>query len=504
MNGIFVGLALLFGAALGWSAVAVLVGVFIVAMTLHWRTNLWTIALVAAAIAGSWRVHDRPAITVPDWTAEQTLFIGRVVRGPVETGRAQRFELTTWPDDGIAHAVSSVKLCATAAVLPSLVFGDVISASGSIRTLEQVDRQTAGYLRSVGCAGTFTIGQMSVVTPGHGLRSDLDRVRRRMTDALQGAFPGESGALMAGLVTGDDAGLSDRQRSAFIVTGTSHTTAVSGSNLAVIVAILAMFGGLAQIARQLMWQVAVVALLWGYVLVIGISPPPARAAMVATLAFVATRLGRRPDFVTISVATAGIELLIWPSHFDTLSYQLSTISALALILGLAGRSSNGMRNKLIYGIVATSVTQAATSPLLVPTFGRFTIFAVPANLIVGALCTFAFPFLLVAGLIGLLSQTAATLIATPAAVPVLISLWTVREISGLPFARSGSSLAIMTPEWIWIGLALTVVISLSSECRNGLRRAGSEFALLDRPALAVLSCASTGAMIGLVVGLWAR
>src|SRR3712207_7452256 len=49
-------------------------------------------------------------------------------------------------------------------------------------------------------------------------------------------------ALLAGLVTGDDAALSPARQESFLETGTTHLTAVSGSNLAILLVIAASLG----------------------------------------------------------------------------------------------------------------------------------------------------------------------------------------------------------------------------------------------------------------------
>ena len=504
MTGITLGLALVLGAALGWSGVVACAGIAAVAFSLRDRDHIWLTILVLFSIVGCLRVHGREQIVIPDWADGERLLVGRVASGPVESGRAQSFDLRAKPDVMRNGDEESVVLCTSAPVLPELHFGDEIRAFGTIQPLDVVEGNTAGYLKSRGCIGSLFIQRFEVSDEGAGLRSVLDHIRRRMTTSLQATFTGDTGALMAGLVTGDDAGLSRDQRDAFIITGTSHVTAVSGSNLAVILVLLTVLGGLVGRAKTFWWQAVVVFALWGYVAIIGLSPPPFRAACVATLALGAIRAGRRPDFVTLSVIVAAAELVIRPADFDSLAFRLSTISAIALVLGLWRRSPTGFRGWLGQGVIATAVTQAATSPILIPTFGRFTIYAIPANLIVGPMCALAFPFVLIAGVVGLFSTTAATIVPAPAVLPGDLSMGSVSAIAALPYAESGSSLAVVVPAWVWTTIAVTVVIALSRECRGGIVRVVHELRHLDPNRRAVLSCATASAVVGAFAGLWVR
>ena len=56
------------------------------------------------------------------------------------------------------------------------------------------------------------------------------------------AAPGDAGVLLSGFVTGDDRALTAARRDAFLRTSTVHLTAVSGANLALLVAVIAGTG----------------------------------------------------------------------------------------------------------------------------------------------------------------------------------------------------------------------------------------------------------------------
>ena len=118
--------------------------------------------------------------------------------------------------------------------------------------------------------------------------------------------------LLSGLVTGDDDGFSTERKDAFIRTGTTHLTAVSGSNLALVAGILATIGSATIGRHRVPWQLVTIIGVWAYALISGAQAPSVRAAIVATAAVLAFRVGRRPDFVTLILLAAGAMVLVEP------------------------------------------------------------------------------------------------------------------------------------------------------------------------------------------------
>lgn len=502
MTGTYLGLALLAGAAAGWAGVVATLGVAGISLLGGRRRLLWTIALVPAAFVGYLRVSEQKPLIVPEFVSGEIQVEGKVDSRPVESGRFQRFELTV--RDRESDEIGAFRLCATSPLVPQIGLSDRIQIVGDVRWIDDLDDRSAAYLKSRRCAGTIAAIHVVVMEKGSGIEVRLDDTRRRITAALHRAVPGDSGALLAGLVTGDDTALPSDRRDDFIVTGTSHITAVSGSNLAVIVTILTFAGVMGGFARRWPWQFATAGILWLYVGIIGPTPPPFRAACVATLAIFAVRFGRRPDFVTLSVLVAAVELLWRPADFESLAFRLSTVSSIALVLGLSGRTPRGWRGWLGNSVYATAATQAATAVFLIPIFGRFAIYSIPANLLIAPLCTVAFPLAVVSGLTGLVSPSLATAVAVPASIPATFVLEIAAFFAGLPGANVGSSLGDIIHPWIWAFFGLAAVVLLSKECRGGLSRIGATIASADTTARAVIAGSVAGALVGAFVGAIAR
>lgn len=503
MTGIVCGLSLLAGGFLGWSAPASLAALLLISLLAR-ANHVWLLAACAAfAALGAVRVGPPRETQAPNWLDGQQSIIGEVTGAPIDDGSHQSFVSTSRPADEV-NAVESTRICVIAPPLPRVGRGDRLLLSGEIQTIDEASERLAGSMRYRGCSGQLRVDSIAVLATGNGVRRAFDRLRRRMTDALLAAAPGDSGALLSGLATGDDTALTFSRRNAFIVTGTSHVTAVSGSNLSLLVATIVTGTSFAGSVRSPWRLVLVAGVVWFYVVLVGLSPPATRAAVVATLAVLARAIGRRPDFITLAVVAAAVEVVVRPADLHSLAFQLSTVSAISLVLGLGGRSPSGISGWLTHGIAATAVTQAATAALLVLTFGRLSVYAIPANLIIGPLCSAAFPIALGAGLVGVVDPTFAAALAFPARLLADLVLAVVSGLASLPFADAGNTLPTWVPWWPWLAVGSGMVIAMSHECRGGIARQYRRARAWNPRETAVAVGAAGGTFAGLMIAAIVR
>jgi competence protein ComEC len=239
--------------------------------------------------------------------------------------------------------------------------------------------------------------------------------------------------LLSGLVTGDDTGFSRARQEAFNSTGTTHLTAVSGSNLALVAGILAAIGGATVGRHRVGWQVATVGGVWAYAAITGAEAPALRAAIVATAAILAFRVGRRPDFVTLVVLAAGAMALLDPGRVESLGFRLSVAASLALALVLPPLMERGGGSGLAVVLAATAAAQIATLPILLPVFGTVPLTSLPANIIAAPLAAIAMPLAGLAGLAGFLWPPLAEPLAAPAVLAANLLIAAV-DVLGAPDA----------------------------------------------------------------------
>lgn len=206
--------------------------------------------------------------------------------------------------------------------------------------------------------------------------------------------------MLSGLVTGRDDALSEDRRDAFRNTGTSHLTAVSGSNLALLATVVTVSVHLWGLRHRRGWQVGLILLLWGYAALTGGEAPVRRAALVATAAVAAWFVGRHADMLT-ALLLSGAAMVAWqPMMLWSLSFQLSLAASAALAMVVHADSLNGTLRLLRSLLLANIAAQIATLPFAVGAFGQLPLLAIPTNLIVAPLAQLAFVLASLAAVVG--------------------------------------------------------------------------------------------------------
>lgn len=414
MTGIAAGTGALAGVAFGWwgaiASAAAVAGTLLLVKGDRLVAAACLVTVVAAVL-GAWRAGDyrRPPGTVAAIDLRQP---GMVATAPVVAGQRQHLVVAFGDsDDG---DVGVQRICVSASAFPKTGVGDTIRLRGAVRDARDVALAHRAFLGSRGCAGTMFAESMTVVESGSGVARGLSDLRSLLGETLRMTAPGDAGVLLSGLVTGDDAGFSAARRDAFITTGTTHLTAVSGSNLALVAGMLAAIGGATVGRHRLGWQAATVGGVWAYAAISGAEAPALRAAIVASAAVLAFRFGRKPDFVTLVVLAAGAMALLDPGRVESLGFRLSVAASLALALVLPPLVERSRGSRLAVVVAATAAAQVATLPILLPVFGAVSLTSIPANLIAAPLAAVATPMAGLAGLAGLLWRPLAEPLAAPA------------------------------------------------------------------------------------------
>jgi len=417
VTGVAVGVAFLAGAIAGLPALmlaAPLIGARLMAPGGR-RLLIPAMAVLLAVAAGVWRGHTADDSDALAWADRADAVRGRVVDAPARAGRQQRFVVAVEQARiGKRWQAASGRVRALAPEWPAVQLGDRVTLYGAAVPLADETASGRTYLRSLDCDGSLFARILYREERGQGWRRAVAIARQAIDDALARAAPGDTGAFLAGLVTGHDEALAPELRQAFRDTGTSHLTAVSGSNLAMVVTVLVTLGSKAGWRRRLAWQLVTIAGVFGYALLTGFQPPAARAAIVAAGAIFASRCGRRPDPVTLLVLAAALMVAIDPAARALLSFQLSFASALALALVLAASEPTGVAGWAGALTLATMAAEVATLPILLGARIPASPTAVLANALIGPVVELLFPLAILTALTGLVAPVVADALAVPA------------------------------------------------------------------------------------------
>lgn len=412
--GVALGFAVVAGATLGIVAVIPVVLILALMQAIGNRWTWWLLALgIAATILGAARSASVPSGSLPAEAIGSQLAAGEIVsmsRG----GVGGRSVLVVVDRIGPARDATDVEpfvVWVSLAGEHHVSRGDLVEMLWSIDSLSEVAPGYASYLRAQGAVATAHAWKIDVVTPGPAFFGYVEDLRSRVTEGLMSVLPGDRGALAAGIVTGDDSGLSDEAATAFRQTGTSHITAVSGSNVAMVVSLWAAFVPSARGRRFLAVQIGIIASVWVYAFLTGMEPPVARAATMATLMLLGAHVGRRPDPMTLLALTSAAMVLWNPRNVELIAFWLSVVATAAIISRLpVGTVSDAGANAIGIG-QGVLLAQLATIPLVLVTFGTWSLVSVVTNVVLAPLMLLAFPLCFLLGGLVLMSTWLASLVA---------------------------------------------------------------------------------------------
>lgn len=433
--GIAAGTGVLAGVAFGWwgalAFAASLVAVSAATRSLPSSTAIAIVLLLTVAGVSRHSVSgDLPALSLAEPPDPGALV---VASNPDLGGQYQQFVASPLDDP-------SVRLCIVARSLPIVRIGDHVAITGKTGQPQDEPLRIQRFLASRGCAASLFAQSVRVTESQAAGAWSFGRVRAAMSESLRRLVPGDAGSLLAGLVVGDDSALSREREEAFTNSGTTHLTAVSGSNLALIAGMLVALGRATVGQHRLGWQIVTIVGVWAFAFVTGAEAPAVRAAIVATVALLAVRFGRAADFPTLILLAAGAMALHDPGQVNRLGFQLSVAASLALALAMPAFYERGVAGMVSGVIAATTLAQIATLPLLLAVFGTVTALSIPANMVVAPLAGVAMPLAGLSGLVGLWNVHAGQLAVAPASLAADLMIATVERLGS-----SGAAMVIGVP-----------------------------------------------------------
>jgi len=414
---------------------------------------------------------------VAPWIDTTEAVRGTIVDSPRVDGQRQRVDIglsavrseAAADDDAWEPAIG--RLCAILPASPSVRLGDGVLVVGTITPLVDLPLGINQAFGSRGCGASLYATWIVVESQGSGWQRQVAGVRQGLTAAIRRAAPGDAGALLAGLATGDDHALSDDRRQAFLRTGTTHITAVSGANLALVVTAALAIAAAGGWRQHLAWQLATITAIWGYALLTGLAAPVTRAALVASGVVLAARVGRRPDLLTLTVLAAAAMVALQPRQLESLSFQLSFVSSLALVVVLAGSAPTGFGGWVWTIIRASAAAQLATLPVTLAVFGTVALGSIPTNLLIGPLVAVAFPLAVLAAPVAWLIPAVGSAVALPAIIGASAIFAVVDRLGA-----NDRTILVLGRTSLAETLVVTVIVTfavggMSEEGRRGWRRA---------------------------------
>ena len=444
--GLCVGIACANAVRVSWAAIPALAAALAVGGAVAEGVRL-PLVVLALALAGWWwgsaRLDslDRSPLMAQVGRAERSRV---VVTGPA---RKARFELRV-----PARVTRFGPLALDEAVLLELPLGrsppqgavlDVLGVVALPRgPAHGFDERT--WLRRHGIHVVLRGDRWRAVGRRGGLGALADRLRERLSKTLAPGVGGERRAVLAGVVLGDDQGLSDELRRRFRASGLYHLLAVSGQNVALVAGGALLLAWLVGLPRWL-GEIGALGAIGAYVLAVGAQPSVVRAGVAGALGSLAWLTARERDRWHFLLLGA-LVLLAWnPYNLLDAGFQLSFAAVVAIFVvapALRQRLEGYPVPRPLAAVVAVSTACGAlTAPILWLQFHAVPLLSVPANALAAPAVVPLLGLALVCAGLDPLSPPAAATVAWLNGWCAAYLAACARLVGGLPFAQVHSGRA---------------------------------------------------------------
>lgn len=455
--------------------------------TLHQRTPAWLLVVLlgcsAGALSAALHVQALTAAPLAAW-AEQSALVavtGVSAEEPVAAERDAGWGVIT--SARMRLATASVEHVATGARIQVDVPLQVEFPADSIPAdlpagthVEVTGRLVEPFLRHE-FAGTLRNAELVRVIGAPGLVDAAASSMRAGLRASVAQLEPDPAALVAGLAVGDDSQQPASLDEAMVGSGLAHLTAVSGGNVAIVLA--AVLGVAALVRMPLPARVAVAMVALGYfVMLVRPQPSVLRASVMGAVVLAALVIGgRRPGPAVLSGSVLALMVLAAPLALSW-GFALSVTATAGLIL-VAPMLTDLLRRVPVVDVLpegvrsALAITVAAqvgALPVLAAMGAGGGPIAIPANLL-------AMPAVPAVTILGLL----AALLSGP--LPAVAAL--MAELAGYPAGWIATvahrSVALSPGPWplpeggwgsvvVVLLLAAVVIVATRSDARDRLRR----------------------------------
>ena len=373
------------------------------------------------------------------------------------------------------------------------------------------DFRRFSWFDQLGAVGYTKTPVLALGPPEAGLGSAAERLRLRLSAAMQAAIPGQAGAVAAALMTGDRSGILEQTNAAMRAANLYHIVSISGLHMGLIAGFvfaairygLALAGPFALIwpTKKIAAGVALVAASL-YLWISGAEVATQRAYLMTAVMLGAVLFDRRALSLG-TVALAAFALLLWrPEVLTSAGFQMSFAATVALIVTYRHwpQLTRALPRWLtpVAGLAMTSLVAGfATGPIAAAQFHRMTEYGLLANMlavpVVGAV---VMPAGVIAAVLAPLGLAAPALWAMGLGTRWM--LWVADLIAGL----EGATVPVGAPPgWVLPVLALGAVgLILGRGAARGLALAALGAAALgwQMATPPLLLIAPEGELVGLM------
>ncbi len=374
------------GRFINYEIMAILAMIFIISGTLFYKHRNIFILLIGGLfiLLGSWRFQtDFRQNDLKQLYNQNVSAAGIILEEP--DARTDKTFLTIG-NITIDNQHLKSKMLLSVGRFPEYNYGQKVSFQAKVLEPKEFDDFSyKNYLSRFGIDAVAYNPKISKAESGFGnpVKERLIEFKKFFVRRLEVLLPEPQNSFLAGILVGNRHSIPQDLTDALSITGTTHIIAISGFNITIIAAaidaILLFF-----FSRRVSFVIALLCIVL-FVIMVGASASAVRAGIMGVLAMLALNLGRINTINNALAMTAAIMLIINPQilHFD-LGFLLSFAALMGLVyIGpIFSMYFTKVPKFLNAYLVPSTAAYITTLPILLIYFGRFSLVAIPVNVLI--------------------------------------------------------------------------------------------------------------------------
>lgn len=214
-----------------------------------------------------------------------------------------------------------------------------------------------------------------------------------LTQLINRLLPEPHAGLLAGLLFGTKSSLPPDFYNALVASGTLHIVALSGMNIAIMSRLIQV--ALVGIIGRRASGMATIGFICWFVWFVGVSPSIVRASLMGVISLLAVLFGRQYWAIYAWVMAVVLMLVIHPQWLTDISFQLSALATLGIILfggePFAENNPGGkitgwgmyVKKFIVTDLRLTLAAQVFSIPIVLWNFHKISLISPVANLMIG-------------------------------------------------------------------------------------------------------------------------
>lgn len=257
--------------------------------------------------------------------------------------------------------------------------------------------------------------------------------RKVLDQKITQFLPSPQAELLSGIILGEKKNLPGELRVALRDSSTLHMVVVSGQNLTLLGGVILSLSGL--LKKRMAIIISLLAVIF-YTLLTGAQVPALRAAIMVILASTALVFGRQKDGVWILGVTGGLMLLINPKWILDLSFQLSFLATIGVVVvaPIFLKHLRSLPELLSQDLAITTAAQLMVIPIIAQNFHQLSVVGFLANILVGWTIPFIMIIGLAATLVGIFWQTGGEILGIFTNIFLTFFIYIAQFFASLPFS----------------------------------------------------------------------